>query len=108
MIRTLKKRYVGFRLTSDHVHSRHEVSTLLLNELNVSWRDDEKMIRVRMLGYDVEKGLGILLCDHKSVDKIRDVFDNIQDESHGTTTFQVLGVSGTIKALKRKFLGEMG
>ena len=65
-------------------------------------------MRVRLLDYDVEKGLGMLLCDHKSVDKIRGVFNNVQDESHGKTTIHVIGVSGTIKALKRKFLSEMG
>jgi RNase P/RNase MRP subunit POP5 len=68
----------------------------------------EKMMRVRLLDYDVEKGLGMLLCDHKSVDKIRDVFVNVHDESRGKTTIHVMGVSGTIKALKRKFLREMG
>ncbi len=108
LIRTLKKRYVGFRLTSDRVHSRREVSTLILNELYAMRSGHEKMMRVRLLGYDVEKGLGMLLCDHKSVDKIRGVFNNVQDESHGKTIIHVMGVSGTIKALKRKFLSEMG
>ena len=108
LIRTLKKRYVGFRLTSDSVHSRRKVSTLVLNELYSSLSGHEKMMRVRLLDYNVEKGLGMLLCDHKSVDKIRDVFNNIQDQNHGTMTIHVLGVSGTIKALKRKFLSEMG
>jgi len=68
----------------------------------------EKMMRVRLLDYDVEKGLGMLLCDHKSVEKIRSTFGNVQNKSQGKTTIHVIGVSGTIKALKRKFLSKMG
>jgi RNase P/RNase MRP subunit POP5 len=71
-------------------------------------RDHEKMMRVRLLDYDAEKGLGMLLCDHKSVEKIRSAFNNIQGKSHGEMTIQMIGVSGTIKALKRKFLSKMG
>lgn len=108
LIRTLKKRYVGFRLTSDRVHSRREVSTLILNELYAMRSGHEKMMRVRLLDYDVEKGLGMLLCDHKSVEKIRSTFGNVQNKSQGKTTIHVIGVSGTIKALKRKFLSKMG
>ena len=65
------------------------------------------MMRVRLLDYDVERGVGMLLCDHKSVEKIQDAFNSIQSKNLGTTTIQMVGVSGTIKALKRKFLSKM-
>jgi RNase P/RNase MRP subunit POP5 len=71
-------------------------------------RDHEKMMRVRLLDYDVEKGLGMLLCDHKSVEKIRSAFINIRGKSQGEMTIKMIGVSGTIKALKRKFLSKVG
>ena len=108
LIRTLKKRYIGFKLVSDRVHSRREVLTLVLDELHAMRGDHEKMMRVRLLDYDVEKGVGMLLCDHKSVEKVRDAFNSIQSKSQGTTIIQMVGVSGTIKALKRKFLSKMG
>jgi len=107
LIRPLKKRYIGFKLASDRVHSRREVITLILTELHAKRSDHEKMMRVRLLDYDVEKGVGMLLCDHKSVEKIRGVFNNIQGKSQGKMTIQMIGVSGTIKALKRKFLSKM-
>ena len=108
LIRTLKKRYIGFRLVSDRVHSRREVLTLVVTEVDAMRGDHERMMRVRLLDYDGEKGVGMLLCDHKSVEKIRDAFNTIQRKSQGTTTIQTVGVSGTIKALKRKFLSKMG
>ena len=108
MIRTLKKRYIGFKLVSDRVHSRREVLTLVLDELHAMRGDHEKMMRVRLIDYDLERGVGMLLCDHKSVEKVRDAFNSIQSKSQGTTIIQMVGVSGTIKALKRKFLSKMG
>ena len=107
LIRTLKKRYIGFRLASDRVHSRREVSTLIYNELHATKTGHKKMMRVRLLDYDVEKGVGMLLCDHKSVEKIRGAFNNIQSKNQGKMTIQMIGVSGTIKALKRKFLSKI-
>ena len=107
LIRTLKKRYIGFKLVSDRVHSRREVLTLVINELHAMRGDHEKMMRVRLIDYDLERGVGMLLCDHKSVEKVRDAFNNIQSKNRGTTTIQMVGVSGTIKALKRKFLSKI-
>ena len=107
LIRTLKKRYIGFRLASDRVHSRREVLTLVLKELHVMRGDPEKMMRVRLLDYDGETGVGMLLCDHKSVKTIRDAFNTIQRKNQGKMTLQMLGVSGTIKALRRKFLRKI-
>jgi ribonuclease P/MRP protein subunit POP5 len=107
LIRTLKKRYIGFRVASDRVHSRREVSTLIYDELRATKSGHEKMMRVRLLDYDVEKGVGMLLCDHKSVEKVRGAFNNIQSKSRGKMTIQMIGVSGTIKALKRKFLSKI-
>lgn len=107
LIRTLKKRYIGFRLASDRVHSRREVLALVLSELRAMRGDHEKMMRVRLLDYDGETGVGMLLCDHKSVETIRDAFNNIQSKSQGKMTLQMIGVSGTIKALRRKFLSKI-
>jgi len=104
VIRPLKKRYIGFRVTSSLLPSRREVLTLVLMELHALGHDRDKMLRVRVLDYDGATGVGMLLCDHKSVAKIRDAFRSVQEKSHGQTTLHMIGVSGTIRALKRKFL----
>lgn len=107
MIRSLRKRYVGFRLASDHPYTRHQVVNLIFTELSTIKRNHDRNTRIRLFDYDGEKALGILMCDHRSVQQIRFLVRQINTNSEGQITMQIVGVSGTIKALKRKFLSKI-
>ncbi len=104
MIRPLKRRYIGFKVAADPVPSRQAVLTLVLTEFYALGHDRGPMIRVRILAYDDATGVGVLRCDHRSVAKIRDAFHSVQLKSGGAMTLRILGVSGTLRALRRKYL----
>ncbi len=108
MIRLLKKRYIGFKVAAHPLPSQQEVLTFVVTELRALGYDRGPMLRVRIMAYDDVTGVGMLRCDHRSVAKIRDVFHRIQVKSGGATTLHILGVSGTIRALRRKFLRTGG
>ena len=59
---------------------------------------------IRVIDYDVETGLGIIRCNQKLVDVLRSFINKIPTTSIDLISARVLGVSGTIKALKQKFL----
>ncbi len=108
MIRPLKKRYIGFKVAADPLPSQRAVLTFVLTEFRTLGYDRDPMLRIHLLAYDDVTGVGILRCDHRSVAKIRDVFHRVQAKSSGATTLRILGVSGTIRALRRKFLRTSG
>jgi len=108
MIRPLKKRYIGFKVAADSLPSQREVLTLVVTELRTLGYDPDPMLRVRILAYNEVTGVGMLRCDHRSVAKIRDAFHRVQAKSSSATTLRILGVSGTIRALRRKFLRTGG
>lgn len=59
---------------------------------------------IRVIEYDEKTGLGIIRCNNRTVDIIRPSFEKITEASTNLLNAEVLGVSGTIKALRRKFL----
>ena len=59
---------------------------------------------IRVIEYDLEHGLGILRCDHRVVDALRSSLGKISGVSTAFSEVKVLGVSGTIRALRRKFV----
>jgi RNase P/RNase MRP subunit POP5 len=47
------------------------------------------------------------MCDHRSVDQIRVLVHHINTTHEGQLALQIVGVSGTLKALKRKLLSTI-
>lgn len=105
MVKLLRKRYIGFRIMSEKPYTRHEILKLILEELRLIGRNDANKIRVRLLEYEEEKCVGILQCGHESVDKIRRLLDSV-NEKNREVMIKSLGVSGTVKSLRRKFLDK--
>ncbi|MFH1821407.1 MAG: hypothetical protein ABH852_03060 [Methanobacteriota archaeon] len=53
---------------------------------------------VRVITHDADSRKGLLRCSHDLVGELKGVM------AHGESPLKVLGVSGTIRAAKRKFL----
>ena len=100
MVKLLKKRYIGFRFFSHEFFRKNDVFNLLKKELRVINENKENKTYIRLLVY--ENSLGILLCDHKSVNKIRDLFNRINKKNNKNILIKIINVSGTIKAVKHK------
>ncbi len=57
--------------------------------------------------YDEEKQLGVIRCNHIYVEHIRTALALVERIGDSRAIVKVLGVSGTIKAAKKKFFGEV-
>jgi RNase P/RNase MRP subunit POP5 len=59
---------------------------------------------LKLVLYDENSRLGLLRCGHKQVDEIKASMSSAEENHAKMISFRVLGVSGTIRAAKRKFL----
>jgi len=59
---------------------------------------------LRIIDYDGMSGFGIIRCNNKLVNVLRSSFKNMSKFSLDIISAEVFGVSGTIRALKQKFL----
>lgn len=55
--------------------------------------------------YDKVKGRGIIRTTHNTVEEVRAVLASIKEIDGESVIFYVLGVTGTIRSAKNKFLG---
>ena len=87
-------------------YSKEEIlGALIKNALSFSQKEYQSDMRyTRLIIYDVETGLGIIRCNHKLLDVTRSSIEKLPNVLTSLVNAEVLGVSGTIKTLKRKFL----
>ena len=57
--------------------------------------------------YDEEKQIGLIRCNHTSVEQVRSALALISRIGDTRVIVKVLGISGTMKAARKKFFGEV-
>jgi RNase P/RNase MRP subunit POP5 len=60
--------------------------------------------KLRLVLYDVGSGRGLLRCGHLQIEALMDKLVRVDEIMGEKVKLGILGVSGTIKAAKRKFL----
>jgi RNase P/RNase MRP subunit POP5 len=87
LIKRIKKRYIAFKIT-DAFPTKKNLKRYIKSGL--------RGIKLQIIEYNEHTGQGVIRCGHKSVKIIKDFLNSV--------SITVTGVSGTIKALRRKFL----
>jgi len=90
-----RKRYIAFMALGDA--SRAEVSRLasgIKSKYNCQ--------SIKFIDFDKTLGFGILSCGHLELPTVKSLLS--QAKTGETTKLRILGVSGTIRAAKRKFM----
>lgn len=102
-----KKRYLAFRVHSDAPVARDEVVKAIWREaVAFLGENDASELEMWVLDYDEHKKEGFLVCGHKQVEKMKAVLTLVSAINDKRLLIQPLGVSGTVKALNRKFLNK--
>jgi RNase P/RNase MRP subunit POP5 len=100
-VRLLRRRYLAIRVEGEEAPSRDEIEALI-RVLASSGRVNPTFLR--LIGYDSESRLGIVRCSHRSVDDVKVALSAVTDIFGKHVTVRIFGVSGTIRALRRKRL----
>ncbi len=97
-----RRRYVAFELT-DGKAGKGDIMRAVGHSLQT--RDpafDRRMLK--LVFHDVSSRRGLLRCGHKQVGELKAALTSIKKIGGKEASFVILGVSGTIRAAKRKFL----
>jgi ribonuclease P/MRP protein subunit POP5 len=102
-----RNRYIAFEIVCDSQVSRGEVvkavwGSLLrfLGELGAS------KTSLWVMDWDEEKQQGILKVNHTSLDEVRAALTLMTEASGKSIIFRTLGVSGSVKKTKEKYLAK--
>jgi RNase P/RNase MRP subunit POP5 len=93
MVRTLRRRYIAFRIGSPRPLSRSEVTILLGRAL------DEPKVNFVLTIFDAESGNGVIRCDHRNCEEAK---RHLNAPTAGSYHLVTISTSGTLEALKKR------
>ncbi len=105
MSERMRKRYLAFRVMSDHSVSKSDVADAVWNAvLRLFGEYGASQTNLALIEYDQEKSWGIIRCSRRAVEMVRASIASVTEINEKPVAIHVLGVSGTLKALRRKVL----
>ncbi|MBE8539791.1 Rpp14/Pop5 family protein [Geoglobus acetivorans] len=96
-----RKRYIAFRFIGTGDIEKSEVSDVLKNT-TIQLFGELNAPKLRLIEFDGEAGM--VMCEHSEVDKIKITLTLIEEINGKKVIPLILGVAGTIKSCKRKYL----
>jgi ribonuclease P/MRP protein subunit POP5 len=101
----IKRRYIAFRILGERSFTLREVMEGIQAELLRLYGEyGAAKADLRPIEYDERDLIGILRCSRSSLIEVRAALTAITEISGRPAAFHCLGVSGTLKSLRRKFL----
>jgi len=100
-----RDRYIAFELISNSRFGRDEVVRAVWNTtLRFLGEYGTSKTSLWLMDWNEEKQNGILKVNHRSVEEVRAALALLRDINKGDCIFHVLGVSGTIKKTRERYL----
>lgn len=103
----MKKRYVVFEIESQRKFRFRQVSQAILNQcLQLYGEVGSSRLNLWVLKdlFDEKNQKGVVVCSHLKVPEVRAALALIKKIGDKKVIFHTLGVTGTIKSAKNKFL----
>ncbi|HYB92561.1 MAG TPA: Rpp14/Pop5 family protein [archaeon] len=102
-----RRRYIAIIIYSKKQQTKQETfqsikkSMATLYEEHIFYQAD-----LRILEYNQQDNQAILRCNHITLPQLRESIAKVKEIAGTPTTIRIIGVSGTIKRLRRKFLNN--
>ena len=104
-----RKRYLAYQVVSDQKVEFPEINNVMWYSI-VNFMGEkgaaEADVWVIKNTYDEKKKMGLIKCAHTAVEDVRTALAFVNKIGENRLIIRVLGISGTMKAAKKKFFGE--
>ena len=95
-----KRRYIAFELIGGA--SKMDISWTI-NHVLYAFKPEVDKTMLKLVLYDMNSRRGLLRCNHRQVNEVKAAMLSIKEIGGEKASLKILGVSGTMKAAKRKF-----
>lgn len=103
MSERVKRRYLALRVLSEQSISKRDMLDAVWNALLQLFGEyGASQTNLTLIEYNSEKSQGILRCSHRAVEMVRASVASVTEINGKPVAIDVLGVSGTLKALRKK------
>ncbi len=101
----MRRRYLALRVLSEEsVSKRDVVDAVWKAVLQLFGEYGASRTNLTFIEYNSERSWGIVRCSHKAVDMVRASVASLTEINGKPVAIDVLGVSGTLKALRKRVL----
>ncbi len=102
-----KRRYIAFRVWSDEAVAKDELIKGVLREVSSFLGERESArLNFRILDFDEASKQGFLVCSNRGVGRVKACLCLVNQLNGKRVRIDILGMSGTVRALKTKFLNK--
>jgi ribonuclease P/MRP protein subunit POP5 len=99
----VRKRYLAFKIRSEQLVNKRDATDAIWNAvLKLFGEYGTSQINLALIEYNQEKSWGIIRCSRRTVCMVRASIASVTEINEKSVAIHVLGVSGTLKALRRK------
>jgi len=99
----VRRRYFALRVLSEQYISERDLLDAVWNAvLQLFGEHGASQTNLTLIEYNSEKSRGIVRCSHKAVEIVRASVASITEINEKPVVIDVLGVSGTLEALRKK------
>lgn len=104
-----KHRYIAFQIIGERPFKKDEIKRAIWDaSLSTLGTLGSARAKPWFIKFDEKSQTGIVRVDRKHVEELRFALTLVTEINGSKAIFRTLGVSGTIKRLKKKFLAEFG
>jgi ribonuclease P/MRP protein subunit POP5 len=101
----VRRRYLAIKVLSEQSISKREIVDAVWNAvLQLFGEYGASQASLTFIEYNSEKSWGIVRCSHRALEMVRASVASITEINGKPVAIDVLGVSGTLKALRKKVL----
>ena len=105
MTKRVRKRYLALRVESDqNVNERDLIGAVWKAVLNLFGEYGASQTNLRLIRYDRERSYMIIHCSHLALENVRTSIASITELLGKSAVLHVIGVSGTLRGLRKKAL----
>jgi len=103
--RRVRRRYLALRVESEqHVNERDVMDAVWNAVLELFGEYGASQTNLRLIKYDLERSYAVVRCSHTALERVRASIASITEVKGKPAVIHVMGVSGTLRGLRKKAL----
>ena len=105
MLQRIRRRYLALKIVGEQPLNKSDLLNSVWNKVHQLYGEyGASQVSLSLIEYNPEGNYAIIRCSHKALEMVRASIATITKINEKTVAIHVVGVSGTLKSLRKKFL----
>ena len=103
MFQRIRRRYLALKVESEQTIQERDIMNAVWTAIfQLFGEHGASQANLKLIEYNPQKGYAIVRCSHKALEIVRAAVASITEINEKPAAVHVLGVSGTLRALRKK------